>query len=186
MTGRNIISIVVFLTFIGPLFGQDKTIYRQENARMFFNHYKFVKKNKSDKFGYFIQYCGTDDNQNWYGLGIFTETNKKYFLTFDITNTDSRIEVDSSTGHSDTLYIKWFDWVGEQQKSFSVRSADTIINKSIYYSDLITGFVKVPKKDLTNKSLSLYVMRTNRKVYDFLVTDNIDEINIFVEDKVFL
>lgn len=153
---------------------------------MFSNNYTFIKKNKSDYFGTFIQYSGTDDMQHWYDQGVFTETNKKYFLTFDITNNHNRIETVSSTGHSDTLFIKWFDWSGEQQKWFSIRFTDTTKNKNIYRADFLTGFIKIPKKDLTNKNLSLYALGSNRNIFDFLIADNIDGINIYVNDPVLM
>lgn len=152
---------------------------------MFSNNYTFIKKNKSDNFGTFIQHSRTDDMQQWYGQGIFTETNNKYFLTFDTTNNHNRIETISPTGHSDTLYIKWFDLIGEQQEWFSIRFADTTKNKNIYRADYLTGLVKIPKKDFTDKDLSLYAFGGNRSIFDFLVADNIDEINIFVNDSVF-
>ena len=113
---RYIIFTILFQILVGQLFAQETTIYRQANASLFSNNYTFIKKNKSDKFGTFIQFSRTDDMQYWYGEGIFTETNKKYFLTFDTTNNHNRVETISSTGHSDTLYIKWFDWRGEQQE----------------------------------------------------------------------
>lgn len=171
------------MAVIGQLFAQDTTIYRQANASMFSNNYTFIKKNKSDKFGTFIQYSGTDDMQYWYGEGVFTETNQKYFLTFDTTNNYNRIETVSSTGHSDTLYIKWFDWRGEQQEWFSIRFQDTINHNDIYQSDFIIGFVKIPKNELTNKHLALYPFGGNRNIFDFYVSDKINEINIFVNDQ---
>ena len=186
MTRPYIILTILFWTVSGQLFGQDTTIYSQESASMFSNNYTFIKKNKSDNFGTFIQYSGTDDMQHWYGRGVFTETNKKYFLTFDTTNNHNRIETVSSTGHSDTLYIKWFDWSGEQQEWFSIRFADTAKNKNIYRADFLIGFVKIPKKELRSKNLSLYAFGSNRNIFDFLVADNIDEINIFVNDSVFM
>lgn len=131
-----IIFTILFISAFGQLFAQDTTIYRQANASLFSNNYTFIKKSKSDKFGTFIQCSRTDDMQYWYGEGKFTETNKKYFLTFDTTNYYNRIETIASTSHSDTLYIKWFDWRGEQQEWFSIRFQDTINNKNIYH----TGF----------------------------------------------
>ena len=186
MTRLYIILTILFLTVIGQALGQDTTIYRQANASMFSNNYSFIKKNKSDNSGTFKQYSGTDDMQQWYGEGVFTETNKKYFLTFDTTKNHNRIETASSTGHSDTLYIKWFDWNGEQQEWFSIRFADTNKNKNTYRADFLTGFVKIPKNDLTNKHLSLYAFGSNRNIFDFLVADNVDEINIFVNDLVIM
>ena len=73
---------------------------------MFSNNYTFIKKNKTDNFGTFIQYSATDDFQCWHGKGVFNETRKKYYLTFDTTYNHNRIETVSSTKHSDTLYIK--------------------------------------------------------------------------------
>ncbi|MBS1635169.1 MAG: hypothetical protein JST26_04545 [Bacteroidetes bacterium] len=185
MTKTYIILTIVFLTF-GQLFGQDTTTYRQANASMFWNDYTFIKKNKSDKSGTFIQYSGTDDMQDWYGKGVFTETNKKYFLIFDTINNHNRIETVSSTGHSDTLYIKWFDWRGEQQKWFSIRFADTTKNKNIFRSDFLTGSVKIPKIELTSKNLSLYSFGSRGNIFDFFVADNIDEMNIFANDLVLM
>jgi hypothetical protein len=184
MTRSYIILTILLLAVIGQLFGQDTTIYSQENASMFSNYYTFIKKNKSDNFGTFMQYSETDDMQHWYGQGVFTETNKKYSLTFDTTNNHNRIETISSTGHSDTLYVKWFDWSGEQQEWFGIRLTDTIKNKNIYRADFLTGSLKIPKKDLTSKNLSLYTFGSNRDIFDFWVADNIDEINIFVNDSV--
>ncbi len=133
-----------------------------------------------------MQYSGTDDMQYWYGQGVFTETKQKIFLTYDTTNNHNRIETVSSTGHSDTLYIKWFDWRGEQQEWFNIRFADTIKNKNIYRADFLTGFVKIPKKDLTNNNLSLYAFGSDRNIFDFLVPDHVDEINIFANDLVIM
>ena len=181
MTRAHILTILFFIVFV-PLFGQDTTVYRQANASMFSNNYTFIKKNKSDNSGIFIQYSGTDDMQYWYGQGVFTETNKKYFLTFDTTNNHKRIETVSSTEHSDTLYIKWFDLRGEQQEWFSIRFTDTTKNKNVYREDFLTGFVKVLKKDLTSKHLSLNAFGSDRNIFDFFVADNIDEINIFAND----
>lgn len=183
MNHLYIIFTILFLTVYGQLFAQDTTIYRQANASMFSNNYTFIKKNKSDKFGTFIQYSGTDDMQYWYGEGVFTETNQKYFLTFDTTHNHNRIETVASTGKSDTLYIKWFDWRGEQQEWFSIRFQDTINNKNIYHADFLTGIVKIPKNELTSKHLSLYPFGGNRNIFDFYVSDSIDEINIFVNDR---
>jgi hypothetical protein len=131
-----------------------------------------------------MQYSGTDDMQHWYGQGVFTETNKKYILTFDTTNNHNRLETVSSTGYSDTLYIKWFDWNGEQQEWFSIRFADTAKHKSIYRADLFSGFVKIAKADLTDKKLSLYAFGSDRNIFNFSVGDNIDEISLFVNDAV--
>lgn len=181
-----IIFTILFLTVFGQLFGQDTTIYLQENASMFSNNYIFIKKNKSDNFGTFIQYSGTDDMQYWYGEGVFTETNQKYFLTYDTTNNYNRIETVASTDHSDTLYIKWFDWRGEQQEWFSIRFQDTINHNDIYQSDFIIGFVKIPKNELTNKHLALYPFGGNRNIFDFYVSDSINEINIFVNDQMLM
>ncbi|MBK7442560.1 MAG: hypothetical protein IPI65_13705 [Bacteroidetes bacterium] len=183
MNRLYIIFTIVFMAVFGQLFAQDTTIYRQANASMFSNNYTFIKKNQSDKFGTFIQYSGTDDMQYWYGEGVFTETNQKYFLTFDTTNNHNRIETVASTGHSDTLYIKWFDWRGVQQEWFSIRFQDTISNKNIYHADFLIGFVKIPKNELTSKHLSLYPFGGNRNIFDFYVSDSIDEINIFVNDQ---
>lgn len=184
MTREYIILTILFLTVFGYLFGQDTSTYRQANGSMFSNNYTFIKKNKSDNFGTFIQYSETDDMQYWYGQGVFTETNKKYFLTFDTTNNHNRIETVSSTEHSDTLYIKWLDWRCEQQEWFSIRFADTIKNTKIYRSDFLTGFVKIPKTDLKDKKLSLYAFGSGRNIFDFIIPDNIDEINLFVNDTV--
>lgn len=183
---RYIIFTILFQILVGQLFAQDTTIYRQANASLFSNNYTFIKKNKSDKFGTFIQFSRTDDMQYWYGEGIFTETNKKYFLTFDTTNYYNHIETVASTGHSDTLYIKWFDWRGEQHEWFSIRFADTINYKNIYHADFLIGFVKIPKNELTSKHLSLYSFGGNRNVFDFSVSDSINEINIFVNDQMLM
>ncbi len=151
MNRLNIIYTLLLTAAVGQLFAQDTTVYRQANASMFSNNYTFIKKNKSDKFGTFIQYSSTDDMQYWYGEGVFTETNQIYFLTFDTTDNHNRIETVASTGHSDTLYIKWFDWRGEQQEWFSIRFQDTINNKNIYHADFLTGIAKIPKNELTSK-----------------------------------
>ncbi len=181
---RYIIFTILFISAFGQLFAQDTTIYRQANASMFSNNYTFIKKNKSDKFGTFIQYSRTDDMQYWYGEGKFTETNKKYFLTFDTTNYYNRIETVASTDHSDTLFIKWFDWRGEQQEWFSIRFQDTINNENIYHADFLIGFVKIQKNELTSKHLSLYPFGGNRNIFDFSVSDSTDEINIFANDQI--
>lgn len=186
MNRLYIIFTIVFMAVFGQLFAQDTTIYRQANASMFSNNYTFIKKNQSDKFGTFIQYSGTDDMQYWYGEGVFTETNQKYFLTFDTTNNHNRIETVASTGHSDTLYIKWFDWRGVQQEWFSIRFSDTINHNNIYHSDFIIGFVKIPKNELTSKHLSLNPFGGNRNIFDFYVSDSINEINIFVNDQMLM
>ncbi len=186
MTRQHLILTILFLTDIGQLFGQDTTIYSQENASMFSNNYTFIRKNKSDSFGTFIQYSGTDDMQQWYGQGVFTETNKNYSLTFDTTNNYNRIETVSSKGQSDTLYIKWFDWRGDQQEQFSIRFMDTANNNIIYDADILSGFVKIPKSELTSNSLSLYAFGGNKNVFNFSIADSIDEINIFVSDLLFM
>lgn len=183
---RYIIFTILFQILVGQLFAQETTIYRQANASLFSNNYTFIKKNKSDKFGTFIQFSRTDDMQYWYGEGIFTETNKKYFLTFDTTNYYNHIETVASTGYSDTLCIKWYDWRGEQQEWFSIRFADTINYKNIYHADFLIGFVKIPKNELTSKHLSLYSFGGNRNVFDFSVSDSIDEIIIFVNDQMLM
>jgi len=182
MTRSYIIITILTLTIFGQLFGQDTTIYGQANASMFSNNYTFIKKSKSDKSGTFIHYSGTDDLQHWIGEGVFTETNKKYFLTFDTTNYHNRIETVSSTRHSDTLYIKWFDWRGKQLDWFSIRFADTANNKNSYRADYLIGIVKIPKNELTSKNLSLYAFGSDRNIVDFFVADNIDEITVFAND----
>lgn len=169
------------MTVIGELFSQDTTIYSQANARLFSNYYTFIKKNKSDKSGTFTQYSGTDDLQYWYGEGVFIETKQKIYLTFDTANNRNRIETVSNTGHSDTLYINWFDWWGEQKEWFSIRFVDTIKNKKTYTADFMTGYIKIPKTDLIDKKLSL-VFRGGENTFDFITADNIDEINLFVND----
>lgn len=181
-----IILTVLFLSLSGHLLGQDTTIYRQASASMFSNNYTFIKKKKSDISGTFFQYSGTDDMQYWYGQGVFIETNKKYFLTFDTTNNHNRVETFSSTGHSDTVYFKWFDWFGVQQKWFSIRYTDTSKNKNIYPADPLSGFVKIPKSELKSKRLSLFPFGSNRIIFDFFISENIDEISIYVSDLRFM
>ncbi|AFM04727.1 hypothetical protein Fleli_2355 [Bernardetia litoralis DSM 6794] len=181
-----IILTILCLSFIGKLFGQDTVIYSQENASMFSNNYTFIKKDKADNSGVFQQYSGTDDMQHWFGSGTFTETKRKIFLTFDTTNNQNRIETVSSTNHSDTLYIKWFDWRGEQQEWFSIQFADTTKTKDTYRANFLMGFVKIPKEDLTNKNLLLYAFGSNRNIFNFSVAENIDEINLFVNDPILM
>ncbi|WP_041264010.1 hypothetical protein [Bernardetia litoralis] len=153
---------------------------------MFSNNYTFIKKDKADNSGVFQQYSGTDDMQHWFGSGTFTETKRKIFLTFDTTNNQNRIETVSSTNHSDTLYIKWFDWRGEQQEWFSIQFADTTKTKDTYRANFLMGFVKIPKEDLTNKNLLLYAFGSNRNIFNFSVAENIDEINLFVNDPILM
>ena len=185
MTKAYILFTILFLTF-GQLFGQDTTIYKQANASMFSNNYTFIKKNKSDNAGAFIQYVRTDDGQYWYGQGVFIETKQKIFLTFDTTNNHNRIETVSNSVHADTLYIKWFDWWGNQQEWFSIRFADTTKDKHIYRAGVLTGFVKIPRKDLTSKNLSLYPFRSDRNIFNFYVPDSVNEVNLFANVPVLM
>jgi hypothetical protein len=177
---------ILFLTVATHLFGQDTTIYEQANASMFSNNYTFIKKTKSDTFGTFMQYSRTDDMQNWYGHGVFTESHKKYFLIFDTTNNHNRMETVLSTGHSDTLNIKWFDWSGEQQEWFSIQLADTTRNNIRYQANFLNGSVKIPKKQVVDKHLTLIALGSNRRIFEFWVTEKIDEIYIFANDPVLM
>jgi hypothetical protein len=181
MTKKYIILIILCLITIEQLFGQDTTIYTQENAVLFGNSYKFIKKNKSSSSGFFIQSSSTDDGQLWYGQGKFTETKEKIFLTFDTTDNFNRIETTYSTKHIDTLYIKWFDWKGYQETWFSMKFADTTQNNKIYRADLLEGFVKIPKQDLIGKQLLLYDT-FDSKIFSFLLPENVNEIKIFANN----
>lgn len=181
MTKTYIILIILCLTSFRQAFGQDTTVYSQENASMFGNYYRFVKQHKSSTSGTFIQNCRTDDLQLWYGQGKFTETKNKIFLTFDTTNNFNRIEPLYSTEHSDTLCIKYFDLLGYQETWFSIQFADTTSNKNVYHADMIQGFVKIPKKGLTSKHLVLYNV-FNSKIIVFTIPENTNEIHVFAND----
>jgi hypothetical protein len=178
---RLLIPIVLFWASLETVSAQDTTIYRQANADMFSNTYKFIKQNKSDNNGIFIQRSGTDDMQHWYGEGTFTETKNFFFLKFDTLKFHNRIETALNAAHSDTLYIKWFNWSGMDECWFSVRPTDTTLN-IVYSSDLLAGFVMIPKKELSTKELTLYAYSSDRKVISFSVPDNVDEINIYAND----
>ena len=169
-------------TILGQLFGQDTTVYTQANASMFWNNYTFIKVSKTDNHGAFNQSAGTDDGQYWYGQGKFEENKQKIFLTFDTTRCNPRPETSKNENHSDTLYIKWFDCWGDQQEWFSVRYTDTTVSKSIYQSNLLTGVMKIPKAELKDKKLSLYKFSGTRKVIDFEIPYETNEVNIFAND----
>ena len=65
---------------------------------------------------------------------------------------------------------------------FTIRFTETSISKKAYKVDLLTGIVKIPKKDLAIKELSLFAYGSDLKIVDFFVEDNVDEINVFADD----
>lgn len=147
---------------------------------MYSNEYTFIRANKADNHGTFFQRAATDDGGEWYGQGMFKETRHKLTLIFDTTISRPRIETAMNKVHSDTLYVKWYDCLGNRQDWFRVGFSDTTINKEIFASDLLTGLVKIPRTGLKNLKLSLYAYGTRVKLSDFDVANNINVISIFV------
>ncbi|MBI3235502.1 MAG: hypothetical protein HYZ42_15930 [Bacteroidetes bacterium] len=186
MTTIRLISTLLFLTVSGYITGQDTTIYRQTNAHLYWNHYTFFKKNVSDNFGTFFQFSGSDNLQIWKGQGVFTETKKKFNLTFDTSLYHNRLEAINSKEHKDTLYIKCFDWFGQTTSFFSIRFADTSQNNHVYEEDFLTNIVKIPKNEFTSNHLSLFSYGSIKKIYDFFVLDSTNEIHIFANNPLYM
>jgi hypothetical protein len=75
MTRIQFILTFIGAIFFGRVYRQDTVEYRQANAALFSNNYTFIKTNKTDKTGNFIQKTITDDGQCWIGNGTFKEKN---------------------------------------------------------------------------------------------------------------
>lgn len=184
MKKLQIIMPILLLTAIGKLIGQDTLIYIQANASMFSNTYTFIKKVNSDNFGRFKQFSKTDDMQYWYGEGTFIEENRKIILSYDTSRHQNRIETSFEVEHSDTIYIKWFDWWGEPLKWVNVRYSDTTVNDTIFQSDWKSGLIKIATKDIQHNKLSLFAYTSNRKIVDFEINTDINEVSIFANDTI--
>jgi len=184
MTRTQFILALIGALFLGRVYGQDTVEYRQANAALFSNNYTFIKTNKADKNGNFIQTTFSDDGQCWIGHGTFEERIRKIILTFDTTELTPKIEYKTNASNKEYLTIKWFDWWGEQQEIFSVKYTDTTKNKDTYQSNWVKGFLEIPLIELKDNRLSLYLLNSNRKIVDFQVPDGMNEINIFANDTV--
>lgn len=181
-------QILFILIFIGtllfvPSYGQDTVAYRQANAALFSNTYTFFKENKSDKNGTFRQKTSTDDGQCWVGQGVFIEKGRKIILTFDSTKFNPRVDYKLNENHREILIIKWFELWGNPQEFFDIKYSDSTTNKDIYESSWQKGFVEIPLKELKDRKLTLYNFNCTRKIADFQVPDETNEIYIFANDS---
>jgi hypothetical protein len=184
MSRTQFILTLIGAIICGRVYAQDTLVYRQTNADLFSNKYTFIKTNKTDKNGKFIQTTATDDGQFWIGHGTFQEKNQKIILTFDTTELIPKIEFDTTESNKDFLTIKWFDWWGEPQDFFNVKYTDTTKYKETYLSNWTKGFLEIPLTELKDNGLSLYFSSGNRKILDFQVIDGINQINIFANDTI--
>lgn len=174
---------LLFLVLPLPFFGQDSVVFDQAKAALFSNTYTFIRKDKADAYGTFLQRSGTDDLQYWYGHGTFSETKHKIELLFDSTGEHNRIVQTASGLHDDTLYIHWFDWWGQEQVWFNVR---TDAGTKKYSCDDFSGLVKIPRAAVNDSLLCLCPFNSNQKLYTFQVADSTNEINLFVNAPTFM
>lgn len=172
--------VILLLTIAGSLYGQDTAIYHQAKGALFSNQYVLVKASQTDRFGTFEQYSNTDDGQQWYGHGVFTESRRKIRLTFDTVRKQPRVQAVATVQHKDTLFIRWFDERGQQQYGFTIRLADS--TQPGYKADWETGLVKIPKGEVKGNKLGLYAFGHQRKIADVNIDSTANEVNIFAND----
>lgn len=154
-------------------------MYYQSDAFLFSNEYKLIKPVKSAKFGFFLHTSRTDDLQTWKGTGSFIETGKKIELFYATTGYRNRYYCLNNKNHPDTLYIRWFDWWGEEQFWFNIIEIDSTNNGKILKNYNPFAFLKIPLSEIQSTKFSLCPFAHKTGHYDIELSTGTNEIHIF-------
>ncbi len=176
------ILTICFSGFFGQLFCQDTTIYTQTNSLLSSDSFTFLKKNKSDNFGFFLEHKDDGDMRSWSGKGTFSESKSKIVLLFDTSGYHNRVKLVYSSKHVDTIYVKWLDWWGRRQGLFRVEFFDAIKKDLIFIESKVPGVIKIPKSSFKEGTISLFGYDSARKIIEFKISKEMNEASIFAND----